>query len=141
MSETFDIRKHLEGARAKAAEARRVRKAGGPFGLTEEAHPGVLVALAARIGEEEAASLSPHQAAMRLASLAPREYLSIQKAAREAAQSADIAERYAPAPDTPEGIAAKEKLEADIELARRDYPAYKAQRDAEAKERMAANAR
>jgi len=137
MSEPFDIRKHLEAARAKALEAKRARREGAAYDLQAEMAPAVLVALAARIGEEEAAGLSPHEAAMQLAQLAPADYLSISKNTREAAQAAMIAARYALAPDTPEAQAAREKFEADCELARRDYPAYKAIRDKEAQERIA----
>ena len=136
MSEGFDLKAHLARARAKALEARKARKSGGPFGLLEESHPGVLMALAERIGPEEAASLAPEAAAMRLASLAPRVYLEIQKSAREAAQSADIAERYMPAPLTPEEASAREKFAADMALARENYPQYLAQRTRETEERL-----
>ena len=57
MSEPFNIQEHLARARAKAAEARRARKEGAPFGLTEKASPACSLRPAARIGEEEAASL------------------------------------------------------------------------------------
>jgi hypothetical protein len=136
MSEAFNLQEHLAKARAKALEVRKARKQGGPFGLLEEAHPGVLVALAERIGPEEAASLTPQAAAMRLAALAPRDFLNIQKAARDAAQAADIAERYAPIPLTPEEQAARDKYAADAALASVDYPAYVAQRTKETEERL-----
>lgn len=131
----------LTARNAEAEAARRQRRDDGTATVEERIVPDVLAALADRIGNEDALRLTPHARAMQLASLAPSVYLGLHRSAQDAARSAAIAERYAPAPDTPEAQAAAAKLEADCALARRDYPAYRAQRDAKAKERMAAHAR
>jgi hypothetical protein len=81
-------------------------------------------------GEDEAASFPPAQAALRLARLAPREYLDLQRAAHRAAQEV---------PEVPdlEAEARAEKLAADTDLAKRDFATYKAQRTAETEARNA----
>jgi hypothetical protein len=98
--------------------------------------PRVKAALAAHIGEDKVQFLTTTEAAMRLAVMAPREYLNLHKAGQNEAHMEQVAQRYAPAPATPEEAAAQKKLQADIDLAKSDYPAFKAQRDKEAKERI-----